>query len=323
MRREGHSRTAPSFEEICLRDRELDLAWLLSPGANPVTAPYIATVWDLEHRKQPFFPEVSHTGWTWEAREQNFRSLLPRAARVLTGTEAGKREIVEFYGVPSENIRVIAHPAANKFRQGSNAPIPDVRTKYELPDPFIFYPAQFWPHKNHVNLLMGLRHFNEISKRPLRLALSGSDKGNLDYIRSVVVELGLTECVTFLGFVPDQDMTGLYREALALFYPTLFGPDNLPPLEAFAAECPVAASNIPGASEQLGDAALLFDPVSPADIAETMRKISNPEIRMSLVAKGREVVAGRTPEKYVAQICAIVDEFAPYRRCWGRNYAHT
>src|SRR5207237_4217497 len=47
----------PTYEEICVRDADLDIIWFLSPYAKPVVAPYITTVWDLEHRKQPFFPE--------------------------------------------------------------------------------------------------------------------------------------------------------------------------------------------------------------------------------------------------------------------------
>src|SRR5207248_6899660 len=136
----------------------------------------------------------------------NYRTLLPKAARILTGTELGKQEVVEFYGVAAGNVRVVPHPAANKFRNISNLPPEAVRTKYHLPDRFIFYPAQFWPHKNHAHLLIGLRKFNETAERPLNLILSGGDKGNLDYIQRLVSELDLRERVRFLGFVSDADL---------------------------------------------------------------------------------------------------------------------
>jgi hypothetical protein len=60
------------------------------PRTEPLSVPYIASVWDLEHRKQPYFPEVSTTGWTWSARENVYNALLPRASMVITGTQAGK-----------------------------------------------------------------------------------------------------------------------------------------------------------------------------------------------------------------------------------------
>src|ERR1700730_17828864 len=78
--------------ERFIRESDIDVMWFLSQTNAPVSVPYITTVWDLQHRRQPFFPEVSTTGWTWEARELAYRSSLPRAARIITGTEAGKDE---------------------------------------------------------------------------------------------------------------------------------------------------------------------------------------------------------------------------------------
>lgn len=313
----------PSFAQKCLQDSEIDVAWFLLPYAKPVTAPYIATVWDLEHRKQPLFPEVSVTGWTWEPREQNFRALLPRAARILTGTQTGKKEIVTFYDVRPENVRVIPHPPAEQFRHADTVPRSDIRAKYGLRRPFIFYPAQFWPHKNHINLLLALRLVNQRAREPIDLVLGGSDKGNLSYVREKVREFGLAEQVHILGFIPAAEMTDFYREAIALVYATLFGPDNLPPLEAFATGCPVAASNIDGAADQLGDAAVLFDPVRPDSIADAIETIQRDDVRADLISRGRELVAQRTPRRYVESVCDILDELEPYRRCWGREYVHS
>ena len=308
-----------SFEERCLRDTDVDLVWFLRPLADPVAVPYIATVWDLEHRKQPYFPEVSVTGWKWEDRERNFRALLPRAARILTGTEAGKREVVAFYGIRPDIVRVVPQPSADEYRQSNRI---DVRAKYRIDNPFIFYPAQFWPHKNHANLLLALRLFNDTAKQPIHLVLTGADMGNLSYVQQMIADLELDSCVHLLGFVPATDLADLYRAAVALVYPTLFGPDNLPPLEAFAAGCPVAASRIDGADEQLGDAAVLFNPIDPAAIADAIRTLLDEQIREDLVRKGRERVAQRTPQNYLEQICDVLDEFEPFRRCWGRHRAY-
>src|SRR5439155_4907404 len=134
----------------------IDLVWFLHPGYLPVPVPYLATVWDLQHRRQPFFPEVSTTGWTWEARELAYRSSLPRAARIITGTEAGKDEIIAFYGVSPDNIVVVPMPVAQAGLPEDDGNRIDVRAKYGLRREFLFYPAQFWPHKNHVNLLLAL-----------------------------------------------------------------------------------------------------------------------------------------------------------------------
>ena len=93
---------------------KLDIVWFMAVSAVPLRVPFIATVWDLEHRKQPYFPEVSVTGWTWEEREQTYRAVLPRASFIITGTQVGKEEITHYYGVNPSNVKVVPFPVAHK-----------------------------------------------------------------------------------------------------------------------------------------------------------------------------------------------------------------
>jgi glycosyltransferase involved in cell wall biosynthesis len=158
----------------------------------------------------------------------------------------------------------------------------------------------------------------------LDLVLTGSDKGNLNHVSQSVAALGLTSQVHILGFVPKADLHGLYREAVCLTYASFFGPDNIPPLEAFALSCPVVAARVPGSGEQLGDAALLFDPADPADIAQAILAVHRDRgLRAELIRRGREVVAVRSPRAYVEQVCRILDDFVAIRRCWGQHYSHS
>src|ERR1039457_2773167 len=85
-----------SLLDRAARENKIDLLWFISIETEKVTVPYIATVWDLAHRTHPYFPEVSVTGWKWKDREQHYRELLPRAACIITGTSAGKEEIVRY-----------------------------------------------------------------------------------------------------------------------------------------------------------------------------------------------------------------------------------
>jgi glycosyltransferase involved in cell wall biosynthesis len=123
-----------------------------------------------------------------------------------------------------------------------------------------------------------------------------------------------------LGVVSYEDMVKLYTNSLAFTFASFFGPDNLPPLEAFALGCPVTASRVSGAAEQLGDAVVLFDPANPEDIAEAIFTIShNQQLRARLVRKGAEIALARTPQSYMSQVCNILDKFECIRRCWGHN----
>jgi glycosyltransferase involved in cell wall biosynthesis len=112
----------------------------------------------------------------------------------------------------------------------------------------------------------------------------------------------------------------LYRNALALTYVTFFGPENLPPLEAFALGCPVIASNVSGAQEQLGDAAMLVDPKDEEQIANAIKLVHDDlHVRRTLVERGIHRASKWTGEDFVRSVFSILDEFEPIRRCWGRK----
>jgi glycosyltransferase involved in cell wall biosynthesis len=309
-----------------IRRQQIDIIWFLTPpsvGAS-ASAPYITTVWDLEHRSRPYFPEVSVTGWSWEARDRMYGLVLPRASFILTGTQVGKNEIVHYYGVNPDNVIVVPFPVPAFVAKDYCQPIPDIRIKYGIRGDFLIYPAQFWPHKNHVNLLIALARLKSEKGMAIEMVFTGSDKGNANHVLQKVKELGLQGQVHFLGLVPAEDLRALYSNALALTFASFFGPDNLPPLEAFALGCPVAASRVSGAQEQLGDAALLFDPADPDDIASTIFTIwQDKQLRARMVHKGAELARMRTPQAYVARVCNILDKFAAIRRCWGHDYQHT
>ncbi|WGS03078.1 glycosyltransferase family 4 protein (plasmid) [Bradyrhizobium sp. ISRA443] len=321
QRRAASPLVADSSWDRLLRGAEVDIAWLLGTD-DPVSVPYVMTVWDLQHRLQPYFPEVSTSGWDWQARERHYQRCLPRASRIITGTEVGKQEVTRFYGVAPDNIAVIPLPApqlAASRESGAR-----MRDKYGIDGEFILYPAQFWPHKNHINLLLALERIKREAGLALRLVLTGSDKGNLGYVRETVSALGLAAQVDILGFIPMADLSGLYQEALVLAFPSFFGPDNLPPLEAFALRCPVVAARVAGAEEQLGEAALFFDPADPQDIARAILQIHHDRaLRSQLIERGARLAAERTPRAYVERVCRLLDDFVPIRRCWRHDYVHS
>jgi glycosyltransferase involved in cell wall biosynthesis len=119
--------------------------------------------------------------------------------------------------------------------------------------------------------------------------------------------LGLSDQVHHLGRVPDEVMSGLYAEALALVMPTFFGPTNIPPLEAWAFGCPVLCSDIRGIREQIGDAGLLVPPRSTEAIAEGMYRLwTDRHLRHQLAARGRRRLAEYTPEDFRRRLADII-----------------
>lgn len=294
----------------------IDLLWFVAGGAFEIPdAAYIATVWDLQHRTHPWLPEVSHGG-VWESREAAIKPFLQRAAFVITGTETGRNELQMYYQIPPQRVRLLPHPTPAFALQGA-MPAADPAARFGLKPSFLLYPAQFWPHKNHVNLLLALASLKSRFGLTPNLVLVGSDKGNRKFVEQAAAQFGVLPQLAFTGFVNQDELIALYKQAGALVYLPMSGPENLPPLEAFALDCPVVASDIPGASEQLGDCARLVSGYAPDSIAAALYEVlTNSDTRKALVARGQRRARAWTSAHFVKGALKIADEFEAVRRCW-------
>src|SRR5262249_52770611 len=131
-------------------------------------------------------------------------------------------------------------------------------------------------------------------------------------------KLELTDSVSCLGFVTRRDLACLYKRAFAMVYPSFFGPDNLPPLEAMSYGCPVIAAAAEGVREQLGDAAILVPPEDDAAMARAVAQIAhNGSIRAALIERGLERTAVSGPTEYVQTIAGKFEYLERVRRCWN------
>lgn len=240
----------------------------------------IAPAHDLMHRYEGRFPEVKSG---YEARELVFSSLAKYAWCVLTDSKLGRQQFIESYGkyIREKRTHIVSLPfVAPKH-------ITDCKEEYiDTPGRYIFYPAQFWLHKNHMNLVRAINILVE-DIPDIYLILVGSEKNGMKRIKQYIVEHGLTDHVMVKGFVSDGNLAYLYRHAVGMVMPSYFGPTNIPPLEAMALGCPVAVSDKYGMPEQVGDAGLLFNPDSPEEIAECIRKIwTDEKLRREMARKG-------------------------------------
>jgi glycosyltransferase involved in cell wall biosynthesis len=304
-------------------EKRIDFVWFLSPYYEPVDVPFATTVWDLGHRELPYFPEVSVSGWTFDQREAYYQHVLPRASMVVIGNSTGAGSVSHFYRVLPEYICAIPLPVDPGPLQGL-APNSSVLEPYGLTSgEYLFYPAQFWPHKNHITLVDTLLILRNGGK-PFKLVFTGSDKGNRTHVENYVAYRGLKESVLFAGFVETPVLHQLYLNAFAMVFASLMGPDNLPPLEAMALGCPVVSAAFNGAREQLGDAALFFEALDAEEAAAQVLKLTDPQLRKTLIANGHALAQTRSPDEYVRKINTALDQFAKKRRLWGpaNSYRH-
>jgi glycosyltransferase involved in cell wall biosynthesis len=315
--RSGDELHTPDWQERIVLSSGVDIIWNLTPFTRTtMEIPYITVIWDLQHRLQPYFPEVSAKGkWSW--RERHFAPLCRRASVIIAGTEAGKAEIEHFYQVPGNRIKILPHPTPRFALEAPSRDGAEILNKYRLPKGYLLYPAQFWSHKNHAGLLLAAQLLRDKYNLVFPLVFVGSDKGNCKHIRELADTLDLAAQVYSLGFVPQEDLISLYRNAFALTYVTFFGPENLPPLEAFALGCPVIASNVQGAEEQFGDAAMLVDPKDPKEIALAVKALHDDVTRrQTLIQRGLNRARRFTGEDFVNGILSILDDFERVQRCW-------
>jgi glycosyltransferase involved in cell wall biosynthesis len=307
-----HVRT--QFEQLLEREK-IDLVWFATPAHIECSKPYLYTIWDLQHRYQPWFPEVGTPG-VWNSRELLTRRAVSRAACVIVPGRQGEAELMHCYAVERERILKLPHPTPPFALSNTEKPPAELPGELNISSPFLLYPAQFWAHKNHVTLLQAFKLLCDRGS-DLSLVLVGSDKGNKAHIENTARALGIFDRLRILGFVELQTLIALYQRAACLAYVSLFGPENLPPLEAFGLGCPVVSANYLGAEEQLGDAALLVDPLNATALADALgRVLADSELRHDLVKRGRARASAYTATDYLRGVTGFLDGFAAIRANW-------
>lgn len=259
----------------------------------------ITPVHDLMHRYEPNFPEVKES---YFLREKYMKCMATYAACILVDSKLGKRQFEESY-------------FKNKKKKRKIIPLPFVPPLHmadskdesiETPRKYIFYPAQFWKHKNHLNLLKAISLLKN-SIKDIHLILVGSEKNNCKEIKRYIIENDLQNEVTIFGFVSDANIIYLYKHAVAMVMPSYFGPTNIPPLEAMVLGCPVAVSNKYAMPEQVGKAGLLFNPDSPEEIAECIKKLwTDEKLRDEMKVLGYQRVKRWTEKEFAERLIQVL-----------------
>ena len=244
--------------------------------------PHVVVAYDFQDLVYPEFFDADE-----RRRRIEFRGDLRRADRVVAISQATKLMAVERVHVKAERISVLP-PLAGPPRKALDPrdaiarldALGLFRTEYA------FYPANFWPHKNHERLLAAAARVARETP-DFVLVLCGALDEQRGKLQAKSEAAGLAGVVRVLPYLDDMDTTALLEAAELLVFPSLFEGFGIPVLEAMALKTPVACSDLPALLELAGDAALFFDPSDEAGIAQSILRLwTEDETRDRLVAKG-------------------------------------
>lgn len=258
----------------------------LAPLWQP--APYVLTI----HDASLFLYGHFHP----RARHLTMRLTLPlvarRAAAIITVSHHSRNDLVQVLGLDPAKIHVVYEAAAEHFRPVNNkATLDALRRKYDLPRHFVLYVGTLEPRKNLSRLIGALKLVRD-QGHPYHLVIAGAMGWMMDSFERQVHALGLSDVVHYLGYIPGDDLPGLYSLATVFAFPSLYEGFGLPPLEAMACGVPVLTSNRTSLAEVCGDAAYLVDPHSVQAISAGLGALLDDEdLRQALRNRGLERVS--------------------------------
>jgi glycosyltransferase involved in cell wall biosynthesis len=269
----------------------------------------VVTIHDCIHLR---FPQYLPSKLAYAYARAQLWAATHLAARVMTVSEASKRDILRYFRVPESRIDVIYNAIDDRFWQEPDPEaIARVRERYQLDGPFVLYAGNIKPHKNLERLIESFHLLRQQNPdlRHVRLLIIGDEISKYASLRRAVHRHKLHKHVRFFGFVADQTLAALYRLAGVFVFPSLYEGFGLPPLEAMASGTPVITSNVSSLPEVVGDAALMIDPYEPEAIADAMRRVLTDEaLRADLRRRGLARAREFSWERSIARVREIYDE---------------
>lgn len=224
----------PTLQEA-LNAHSIDLVWFSAPNRvinSVVDTPFVMTVWDLAHREVQGFTEFA-SGGRWAQRETALAANVGRAFHVVTDSSYTGHSLERIYGIFPGNWSSAGLPPPLEVES-------DNSLSRSIPKPYFYYPANYWPHKNHRVLIDAL---GKLPVGSAELVFSGQDFGGKAPLEEFVKRNNLSSSVRLFPHITDAQVQGLIDGAVAVLMPSLLGPTNYPPLEALRRGTPAIVSD--------------------------------------------------------------------------------
>jgi glycosyltransferase involved in cell wall biosynthesis len=269
---------ARTYWDGILRELGVDVALLPFQDGFATSLPTVYHPHDFQHRYLPGLfssAQIHHREHDWRARAEH-------AAAISVGTEAVKRDVEEFWGIPGDRVYVV--PLAPITFPSTQAPLPKDRR------PLVLYPAAFWPHKDHVTLIRAIGTLRREGV-DVQLVLPGAHIGEFKAVRSAVEEAELPLNETTPGFVTSPELRHLYERAWLIAVPSLFESASFPVWEGFRHSKPAVVARTTSLPSQVGEGGLVVEQKDVEGFADAIgRLISDDALAARMGAAGKRLV---------------------------------
>lgn len=235
-------------------------------------------------------------GGTWYQKFGNMyrRYIVPRVVekskKIITVSHFEKNRIRDFFGFPETDQKLVAvyNGVGEHFKPITDPEIlENVKTKYKLPDRYIFFLGNTDPKKNTKGVLKAFSDYLKSTDDAIKLVMLDYEEKALDALLAEIGDKSLREHIHLTGYVVNTDLPAIYSLANLFLYPSLRESFGIPMLEAMKCGAPVITSNTSSMPEVAGDGAMFIDPFNPEEITLAMqRMLTDEKIRQQYIEKG-------------------------------------
>lgn len=257
--------------------------------------PVVSVIHDLQHRDYPQFFSPHEI----DQRDSFLSDVSRRANAIICVSEYTRQAAIRHLKIRPEKTHAVHNCIQARLSNPDSSRVSRDLANLGIDHlPYMFYPANFWPHKNHRMLLIAYGVF--LSRNPdqkIDLVFTGAPDDLQEELKNAVGRMGLAKRVHFLGFLPDDQLAAVWQGCEFLIFPSLYEGFGIPALEAMSFGKPVLCSNSTSLPEVAGDAALYFDPRKPGDMVQCLERIvGNPPLATELIDRGNRRVTDFHPE---------------------------
>jgi hypothetical protein len=279
---------------------------------------YIANIWNTELRTFNNFPEFFNENFNHQ--DKIIQSIVKYAFKILVFSNKNKEDLIKYYNCFSDKISIQNLMPYLPALYESQKNLFDFNHLFKTLDldknkKWVFYPAQFWPHKNHTYIIEAVNFLIKKNNFNINFLFTGNDQGNLKYIQSLINQNNLENRIKVLNYLEDIQIISIYLNCFSVCMPTHVGRSSLPLLESFYFKKNIFYSeNI--LDEKLKKHVIKCDLNNPEDLANKIIDFDNGKISINLEGVYQEHCS---KDKLISNYSKLISDYNYFLKRWANK----